>query len=230
MSNVLYERVEKELVGSDVSTVLCQSIGQCLPVSITWMVATEIRTLQGQFVEVNESCAHMALDDGQEQGELPEAHAEAHVEFIAEGARYSFVCWGFDIDASGHRAVSIRLPSTVHVVERRRSPRRNLRRTCHVTLRTDSWQDEERAVAALLNLSAHGVAVSISDRPDWLRKDSAVQVQLGPDAGIPDMGLKATVVSITEAGEVDRWIVGMEFVEDAIYAALLPALKQAIEE
>ncbi|MGB0714613.1 MAG: PilZ domain-containing protein [Phycisphaerae bacterium] len=230
MSNVLFEQVEKELQGSEVISLLSHSVAESLPVSITWMLATEVRSLQGRFIEVNGSCAHIELEEDIDHHELPEAHAEAQIDFQAEGARYSFSCWGFDIDASGHRAITIAVPSSVHSVERRRSPRLTLRSNCHVTIAPDAWPQDGRIQSSMLNLSLHGLAASVGERPEWMQQNAMVSVHFSSEVGLPDFKLRAFIVSVTDAGEEGRSIVGMEFTEDAAYAALLPALRQVVEE
>jgi hypothetical protein len=121
-------------------------------------------------------------------------------------------------------------PTSVSVVERRKSRRRRFREQTQVTLRATSQSDSWRGQATLLNLSMQGVACKVSARDTaHTAIGQVLHLAFALQAGSQLLELTGRVTNVTETGSPNHAVVGMEFVEDDRLAAAQEALKASLD-
>ena len=124
-------------------------------------------------------------------------------------------------------------PRTIRagVDERRRSPRRLLRGSVKIEIRTSGNSDTGLATATMLNLSESGVACRVpGDDVDRLRTGESICVLFSlPETDEP-FDLPARIINITQAGTPGTCVIGMEFLfgndDDCQQARLRAALNR----
>lgn len=118
-------------------------------------------------------------------------------------------------DSVGQSCIRVLAPSTIILAERRKSPRRQLRKTTQITLSSTSGRDQWRCVGSLLNLSPEGMACRIPEgeaqSPDL---DQIVDVRFQLDDHSPEFELGARVVTRQHGSSRGQTLVGLEFVTD----------------
>lgn len=131
----------------------------------------------------------------------------------------------------GSAVIHIFKPPTIARAERRRSPRRRLRRPTKVALRDTGVDSRPEATAcdgSLLNVSTEGLACR-------MREKEAATLRIGQDLRVTfDLGapssafdLKARVINITQGGTPDHLVLGLEFIVDQSVAADRRRLREA---
>ena len=118
------------------------------------------------------------------------------------------------------------------VDERRRSPRRLLRGSVKIEIRTSGRSDTGLATAVMLNLSESGVACRVAwDEVDRLRTGESIRVLFRPHETDESFDLPARIINITQAGTPDTCVIGMEFLfgsdGERVQARLRVALNRA---
>jgi c-di-GMP-binding flagellar brake protein YcgR len=196
---------------------------------LTWLVAAEVQSLKGFITEVDDNCIQTRVPANQKTDTLPEPQTNAEAEFMIDGGRHTFHCHGMSLEHQDSALlISIALPESMQVAERRRSRRRALRPGCQITLMPVNHDWHEAVSGPLLNLSTHGLAMKLQgEMPLWITVGRKAWIHFSPALGIPDMDLFAQIASCTEGAD-ECQLLGMEFVEDSAFAAVLPSLKLAV--
>lgn len=98
------------------------------------------------------------------------------------------------------------------VDERRRSPRRLLRGSVKIEIRTSGASDTGLATATMLNLSESGVACRVPwDEVDRLQTGESIRVLFRLQEADQPFDLPARIINITQAGTPGTCVIGMEF-------------------
>jgi hypothetical protein len=117
--------------------------------------------------------------------------------------------------AAAPRMIGLAVPASVSREDRRRSPRRRLAGATEVVLHANKVQAQWRCRAALLNLSADGLACRVNDADAaTLDVGQTVCVIFRPAGAASGFDLEARVSNVTEAGTPGRRIVGLEFLHE----------------
>lgn len=113
--------------------------------------------------------------------------------------------------------VRVKRPISVTKVERRRSPRRGLREPVRVRIRADSGRRPLDEWAALLNLSADGLACSVPSDAACMVVDDVLHISFELDCPDARFDLPSRVINVTRGASVDKTILGLEFVSDDMF-------------
>lgn len=104
-------------------------------------------------------------------------------------------------------------PESLTMLERRRSPRTRLARSCDVHLCWGATQTPRRAVGKLLNLSPEGMACRVDlATAEELSVGDSVEALLILDGDSERIELRAVVRSLTPGGSPNTCLLGVEFV------------------
>lgn len=119
--------------------------------------------------------------------------------------------------------------SSAAVIERRRAPRRRLRSSTCVTLTASPHSGAGAVDAALLNVSAHGMAVRAkSSEASEFEPGSVIRCTFSAGASEELFVLPARVVSATQGGAAGSVVLGVEFVETRDTVAPLERLRACL--
>jgi len=172
------------------------------------------RTCCARLVGADGARLMLAADEGPGSTLLPTS-APLLVNLTVAGRRYTFASrCVVESTASPEDAVAITRPRSVAAVERRRSRRRFMGNTT-VTLTHATETGPVHYRAAMLNLSADGLACRVSAaEADALTRERTVRAQFA--LGSPPVPLEVTgrLVSRTDAGTPGQVVLGLEFLED----------------
>jgi len=123
-------------------------------------------------------------------------------------------------------------PTTIALMERRRSPRRRFRLPAELMLQEAAEDSRWWCRAALFNLSVDGIACRVAESvagpsgPVEIGRTLRVIFRLaGASASFE---LDARVVTITEGGTPDSLVLGLEFVADRRLEISRPRLRDAL--
>jgi hypothetical protein len=161
---------------------------------------------------------------------LPEALLQA--EMGLGDARYAFEtrCAGPMLQAV-EGVLHVVQPTTMTAIERRRHRRRQFQKPTEVTLRATTGAERWNGRAALLNLSADGIACRV-------REEDIVHTPIGTILRLvfrlghdfKEFDLTGRVINVTQAGSPHHAVIGMAFVDDSSLASAEEALRAALED
>lgn len=114
------------------------------------------------------------------------------------------------------QVIRILRPGTITSADRRRSPRRLLRRATNVVLRAPDVDEEWQCNAAMLNLSPDGIACRMPEQHAGpLRLDQTIRVMFHLARSSQFFDLTARVSNITRGATPGQLVVGLEFAVDS---------------
>ncbi len=113
------------------------------------------------------------------------------------------------------QVIRILRPHTITSVDRRRSPRRLLRRATNVILRAPDVDEEWQCNAAMLNLSPDGIACRAPEHHlGPLQLDQTIRVTFHLVRSSQLFDLKGRIRNITRGATPGQLVVGLEFAVD----------------
>lgn len=189
--------------------------------------------LVGGAACIGEDGSHLILElehaDPQTQTILESSPLQLSMEVA--GAQYCFETRSADQTAGVEPGVvRVLRPTTISLAERRRSPRRRLRRPSDVALQASGPNDGWHCTAAMLNLSPEGIACRIpAQDAELLHIGQTLRADFRLDPSAPALALNARIVSITKGGTLDHLVVGLEFIVDRTLEASRATLREALE-
>ena len=189
--------------------------------------------LVGSAVCVGEDGPHLVLQleraDRQTQTILESSPLQLSMKVA--GAQYCFETRSADQTAGAEPGVvRVLRPTTIALTERRRSPRRRLRRPTDVTLQAVGSKEGWHCTAAMLNLSLEGIACRMPVQDAGLLhigQTLRAHFRLAPSG--PALALNARIVSITKGGTLNHLVIGLEFIVDRTLDASRTTLRDALE-
>ncbi len=188
----------------------------------------------GSYLLLNRETQWRTGEGESAQRPFPNSDARCAVHVVMEvgDTRYAFDTRFPDTAAqSDPRVIQVFKPDTLWLADRRRSPRRRLQRPTEVVLRATGAEVRWRCKAAMLNLSADGIACRIpaADAAS-LGVGQTLLAAFRVDDSSPDFILQARITNLTEGGTVDQMVIGLEFIADASLMANQIRLRKALEQ
>jgi len=189
--------------------------------------------LAGCAACIGEDGSHLILElgntDPQTQAILESSPLQLSMEVA--GAQYCFETRFADQTTKAEPGmVRVLKPLTITSAERRRSPRRRLRKPTDVALQGSEPDDGWHCTAAMLNLSPEGIACRIpAQDADLLHIGQTLQVSFQLHASAPTLDLNGRIISITQGGTPNHLVVGLEFIMDRRLKASRATLWDALE-
>lgn len=189
--------------------------------------------LVGSAACIGEDGSHLILElehaDPQTRRILESSPLQLSMEVA--GAQYSFETRSADQTAGVEpRVVRVLRPTTISLAERRRSPRRRLRRPTDVVLQAGGPDHGLRCTAAMLNLSVEGIACRVpAQDAELMHIGQTLRAEFRLDPSAAALTLNARIVSIIKGGTLNQLVVGLEFIVDRTLEASWAALQEALE-
>jgi hypothetical protein len=191
----------------------------------------EAKEISGRFVESDRKTLLVALHEWRPSAHQLPLGTRVELQFALGEHHYRFgaACvtpaladpWG---------AMRLGRPSALFVGERRRSPRRRLRRPTCVFLLPDRDPEAWRCRATMLNVSSDGLACRAPAQfASLLLPDNQVWVRFALDGVEREFALAARVVNVTEGGFHGQRIIGLEFNEHEANRLERDRLREALD-
>ncbi len=155
---------------------------------------------------------------------------ELEVTMMVAGGRYLFATRPLDPPPlSSCEVLLVARPTTLTVLERRRSRRRNLREPSTVVLHLPDERDAWQCAASILNVSADGLACRV-ENADAERIPVGRNVVTDFQVSVVDERFQMTgrVVNSTRAGTPGHVVLGVEFLTEEASHAQRTRLREAL--
>jgi hypothetical protein len=163
-----------------------------------------------------DACLTLNLEGLDSVGREILAGLQLEVRIEVDKVRYAFETTCAD-ETAPDQPVTLRVqkPDAILIADRRRSPRRRLRRPTTVSLHNTGTEREWCSEAVMLNLSAEGVACRLAGHDSLalkINQTARVLFTLGASSTMFD--LTGRVTNITQGGTPGHVVVGLAFVAD----------------